>query len=101
MPLGNVILTWNDVAVTPLGDPTLAPGMFVVTVNPDWKPLPVTVTVVAEPGTRGGSTECTLGRGLTVKQPVQVLDPPGVVTVTSTAPGVALEATFTRTRSSV
>src|SRR4051794_3283373 len=91
----------NDVAVTAVGAPRVAPGMVVVTVSPAWKPVPVTVTVVVAPCTALGAMVVMVGEALTVRQPVQVPAPPTVVTVTLPRPKVAFALTETFTVSCV
>ena len=44
--------TRNDVEVTFDGVPTVAPGIVVLTVSPEAKPEPLTVTGVVLPGVR-------------------------------------------------
>src|SRR5579859_4496346 len=93
--------TWNDVAVTLVGVPTVAPGMVVVAVSPGWKPDPLTVSVVVAAGGRLGVAPVIFGSASTVKHPTQVPVPPSVVTLTLPGPVAALAATSMATFNSV
>jgi len=91
VPAATVTETLNDVEVTFVGVPTVAPGIVVVTFSPLTKLLPLTTTTAVVPfGMVLGVSLLMAGCGSMVRQAEQVADPPGVVTVTSPAPSIAV-----------
>jgi hypothetical protein len=96
--------TVSDVALTKVTAPRVIFASLKETVAPDWKPVPVMVTVVG-PVPRVialGDVAFTVGPAFTVKTPVPVPTPvSGFVTVTLCAPVVALAPTVTGTVSDV
>jgi hypothetical protein len=94
---GTVTDTVNDVEVTFEAALTVAPEILVFIDKPAWKLLPLTVTVLVWPITRGELTAVGLGPGSTVKHAVQVAGPLGVLTVVSTLPTCAVDVTYTET----
>src|ERR1700679_2454593 len=83
---------WKLVALWLLTDPKVAPGTVEVTTRPDWKPVPVTVSVVVAPGTGPGEMAVMAGLASMVRHPVPGSVPPSVVTVKLPAPRFMLAA---------